>query len=155
MKRPGLSEIAQLAEVVAAVAVIVSLLYVGRELRNNTAAIRANSLQGVADASGALLLTVASDSSLSRIRQLGSQDVSALNEAELYRYATLIRQSFFTLQNVYFQHELEVLDRRVWEGYRRVICDLSANPGVQATWHLHEHVLDPGFAAIFQNCGSG
>lgn len=143
-----------MAEVVAAVAVIVSLLYVGRELRSNTAAIRAGSLQGVADASAALLLTVAADSDLSRIRRLGNRDASALTEAEAYRYAILLRQSLLTLQNVYFQNELEVLDPRVWEGYRRVICDLSSNSGVQATWHLHEPVLDPGFATVFEDCRS-
>jgi hypothetical protein len=36
----GLAEIAQLAEIVAAVAVIVSLIYVGRERASNTAAMR-------------------------------------------------------------------------------------------------------------------
>jgi hypothetical protein len=155
MKRIGLSEIAQLAEVVAAVAVVVSLIYVGREVQSNTAAIRAASLQGVANASGEILLTVASDSALSRIRQLGSRDISLLNEAEVYRYGTLIRQTLLTLQNVYFQNELRVLDPRVWAGYHRVICDLWSNAGVQATWDHHRHTLDPGFVGIVESCSTG
>jgi hypothetical protein len=155
MKRPGLSKIAQLAEVVAAVAVVVSLIYVGREVQSNTAAIRAASLQGVANASGEILLTVASDSALSRIRQMGNRDISLLNEAEAYRYGTLVRQSLLTLQNVYFQNELGVLDPRVWAGYHRVICDVWSRPGVQATWDLHRHTLDPGFVGIVESCSTG
>jgi hypothetical protein len=61
MKKPTLGELAELAEIVAAVAVVLSLIYVGRELRNNSAAVRAESLQSVADASGQLLSTVASE----------------------------------------------------------------------------------------------
>lgn len=154
MKRPSLAEFAQLAEVVAALAVVVSLIYVGQELKSNTAAVRAESLQGVADASAQILLTTASDSALSRIRQLGGQDISLLNEAEAFRYATLLRQSLLTLQNVYFQNELEVLDPRVWAGYGRVICDLWSRPGARATWDLHRHALDPGFAELVESCSS-
>jgi hypothetical protein len=155
MKNPSLAEFAQLAEVVAALAVVVSLIYVGRELQSNTAAMRAESLQSVADASAQILLTTASDSALSRIRQLGIRDISLLTEAEAYRYGMLLRQSFFTLQNVYFQYQLEVLDPRVWAGYRRVICELWSRPGVRATWDLHRHALDPGFAELVENCAGG
>lgn len=155
MKKPTLAELAELAEIVAAVAVIVSLIYVGRELKSNTAAVRAESLQGVADASGQLLMTIASDSALSRIRQLGNQDLSLLNEAERYRYAVMLRQSLFTLQNVYFQNELDVLDSRVWEGYRKVVCELWSNAGVRATWRFHRDALDPGFAELMESCPSG
>jgi hypothetical protein len=155
MKKPTLAEFAQLAEVVAALAVVVSLVYVGRELKSNTAAMRAESLQGVADASAQILLTVTSDSALSRIRRLGNRDISLLTEAEAFRYGTLLRQSLFTLQNVYFQNQLQVLDSRVWAGYRRVICDLWSHPGVRATWDLHRRALDPGFAELVVNCSSG
>lgn len=154
MKKPTLAELAELAEIIAAVAVVISLIYVGRELQSNTAAVRAESLQSVADASGQLLTAVASDSALSRIRQLGSRDISLLTEAERYRFAITLRQSFFTLQNVYFQSELGVLEPRVWAGYQRVICELWSHPGVRATWDLHEHVLDPGFAELVEDCGA-
>jgi len=154
MKTPTLAQFAELAEIVAAVAVVLSLVYVGRELRSNTAAVRAASLQGVADASGQLLSTVASDSSLARIRQVGNRDVSLLTEAEAYRFGIMLRQSFFTLQNIYFQNELEVLDPRVWVGYRRVICELWSNPGVRSTWTQHRPALDPGFAELVEGCST-
>ena len=155
MKKPTLAELAELAEIIAAVSVVVSLVYVGRELKSNTAAVRAESLQGVADASGQLLSTVAADSVLARIRQVGNRDITRLNEAEAYRYGLLLRQSLLTLQNVYFQNELGVLDERVWEGYRRVVCELWSNSGVRATWELHRQALDPGFAAMVESCSTG
>ncbi len=155
MKKPSLAEAAQVAEVIAAVAVVVSLVYVGRELRSNTAAVRAESLQEVANASAEILLTTASDSALSRIRQLGDRDVSLLAEAEAYRYGTMTRQVLLNFQNVFFQHELEVLEPRVWQGYRRIICEYADNAGVRATWDWHRHALDPGFAELVEGCMAG
>lgn len=152
MRKPTLVEFAQIAEVVAAVAVIVSLVYLGWEVRSNTAAIRAASLQAVSNASSEILLTTAADSTLSRIRQMGSRDLGGLSEAEEYRYGVLLRQQWLSLQNVYFQNELEVIDPRVWRGYSFVICDSWSNPGVRASWSQHRHVLDSGFVALVEDC---
>lgn len=152
MKKPSLSEFAQLAEVVAALAVIISLVYVGRELRSNTAAIRAASLQSVASASAEILLTTAADSALSRIRQIGTDDITALTEAEAYRYHTLMRQVWLTFQNVYFQNELEVMDPRVWGGYTRIICSAWSNPSTPDTWPIHRPALDTGFVRFVESC---
>lgn len=155
MKSLTLAEFAQLAEVIAAGAVIVSLIYVGREVRSNTAAIRAASLQAVSNASSELLLTTAGDSALSRIRQVGNREVTSLSEEEVYRYLTLVRQQWLALQNVYFQNELEVLEPRVWHGYGRIICDAWSNPGIRATWPSHRHVLDSGFVSLVEECPGG
>ncbi len=38
MKKPELSELAHYAEIAAAIAVVVSLIYVGRQVQDNTAA---------------------------------------------------------------------------------------------------------------------
>ncbi len=143
-----------MAEVIAAVAVIISLIYVGRELQSNTAAIRASSLQSVSNASADILLSTATDSALSRIRQIGDEDLSGLTDAEAYRYHTLIRQVWLTLQNVYFQNELEVIDPRVWSGYARIICDAWSHPSTPDTWPIHRHTLDSGFAEFVEQCSS-
>ncbi|MDX1577132.1 MAG: hypothetical protein R3266_01555 [Gemmatimonadota bacterium] len=152
MRRPTLTETAQIAEVVAAVAVVISLVYVGRELRSNTAAVRAASVQEVANLSAEILLTTAADSALARLRQIGDRDPSRLGEADRYRYATLIRQAWLTMQNAYFQNELDVIDPRVWEGYGRIVCAMWSNPGIRATWPAHRGVLDSGFVAFVEAC---
>lgn len=154
MKKPNLSEIAQFAEVIAAVAVVISLVYVGREIQSNAAAVRAASVEGMARASGELLLTAASDSALSRMWQVGNRDVTLLSDAEAFRHALLTRQALLTLQNAYFQNELNVLEPRVWEGYHRIVCELSSNQGFQDTWHLHRNVLDDGFATMVDACSA-
>ena len=43
-----LAELAQVAEIIAAVAVVVSLVYVGIEVRSNTSAVRGAAMQAIA-----------------------------------------------------------------------------------------------------------
>jgi hypothetical protein len=152
MKRPTLVELAQVAEVIAAVAVVVSLVYVGKELRSNTAAVRGASLQAIMSAGSEALLGVASDSAFSRIRQIGDRDPSELSEAEAYRYRLILRQYWLAMQNVYIQSELELIDPRIWAGYAANICGAWSNPGARVTWPQHRPVLDAGFAEWVESC---
>lgn len=154
-KRPTshrLAAVAQIAEVVAAVAVVVSLVYVGRELESNTAAIRGSSVQEATIASSESLLNVASDSSLARILQLGRQDPSRLTEVEAVRYHSFRRQFLLIAQSVYLQNELGTIEPRAWRVYERIVCDLWDTPGTKETWPLHRHLLDEGFVALVEGC---
>ena len=152
MARPRLAELAQAAEVVAAVAVVVSLVYVGRELQTNTAAVRGAAQQSITSAQAEIVLLEASDSALARIRQIGDSDPSALTEAEAFRYHLLLRQIWINLQNVYLQNELGLIDPRLWSVNHRTICGVWSSPGVRTTWPGHRPVLDQGFISLVEAC---
>lgn len=147
-----LTAVAQIAEVVAAAAVVISLVYVGRELESNTAAIRGSSVQEATIASSESLLNVASDSSLARILQVGRQDPSRLTEVEALRYHSFRRQFLLIAQSVYLQNELGTIEPRAWRVYERIVCDLWDTPGTRETWPLHRHLLDEGFVALVEAC---
>lgn len=147
-----LAALAQIAQVVAAAAVVVSLLYVGRELRATTAAIQGSSVQEVTLSASQSLLSAATDSSLSRILQVGARDPSELTEAERYRREVFIRQFWLIMQNAYLQNELGTIDPRAWRVFHRIICDVWTRPGARASWSLHRHLMDDGFAALVESC---
>jgi hypothetical protein len=84
-----LSDWAQLSEVVAAVAVVVSLVYVGVGLRENTAAVRSAARQAVTSSSQDSLLAQASDPGLSHVRRVGDEVYASLSEDEKHQYVTL------------------------------------------------------------------
>lgn len=152
MKKPTLSALAQAAEIIAALAVVASLVYVGREVRSNTAAIRGTAVQEVSSASQEALISLAVDSALSRIHQIGTQDLSALTDAEAYRFNVLQRQIWLTMQNVFFQNEFGLLEPRVWAAYHRIICGAWANPGARDAWPNHRDALDRHFADLVEGC---
>ena len=65
MSRFNLAELGQIAEIVAAVAVVISLIYVGKEVQNNTSAVRGAAMQAIATTDADALMTIASDADLS------------------------------------------------------------------------------------------
>jgi hypothetical protein len=147
-----LAALAQVAQVIAAAAVVVSLVYVGRELSNTTAAIRSSSMQAATVSASQSLLNVASDSSLSRIVQVGRQDPSRLTGPEEFRRETFMRQFWLIMQNVYLQNELGTIDPRAWKVFERIICDARSTPGGKASWSMHRQLMDGGFTTLVEAC---
>jgi hypothetical protein len=152
VNKPGLSELAHFAEIAAAVAVVVSLIYVGRQVEDNTAAIRSATMQAVADSSDVALQNESADDDLSRIRMIGNADISALTELEAFRYHSLHRGQWLRMQNIHAQQQLGVLDDSFWYTYSRIICDIYAVPGVRTTWPGHSDVLAPDFVKFVESC---
>jgi hypothetical protein len=85
-----LSEFAQMAEIIAAIGVVVSLIFVGIGVRENTATARATSSQSIFDSSRQFLLDIALSEDLSRIRMLGEVNVGDLSEHEAARFRGLV-----------------------------------------------------------------
>ena len=152
MKRLNLAETAQLAEIVAAMAVIISLIYVGFQLKANTDAVRSASIQAITSTSIEVIGAQNADPELARIRRTGNEDFSALTADETYRYNILNRQIWLTFHNVYLQRNLGVTGGELWSTYERIICIDMLRPGVVATWSFHARVLDPGFVAMVEAC---
>lgn len=154
MKKLTLTEYAQIAEVVAAVAVVVSLVYVGIGLRDNTAAVRSASVQAITTTSQNGLIAESTSADLSRIRRIGDEDPEELDVDEARRYQTMYRQIWLSFQNVYFQRDLGTVGADLWGTYERIICTQFAQAGVRITWDDHASVLDPEFVAAAEACAT-
>ena len=154
MPKLKLAELAQIAEIVAAVVVVASLIYVGMEVRSNTSAIQGATMQALATSDAAALMTIASSAELSEIVRQGNQDASQLTPADAFRYAIFMRQFWLSFQNIHQQSELELIDLSVWQSYMSVICEMWSRPGVQNTWPNHLNVLEPSFVTVVEACES-
>jgi hypothetical protein len=147
-----LSEWAQIAEIVAAVAVVFSLIYVGFELQENTSAVRAASVQSTTTGIRDGLMMVASDADFTRIVRLGSYERSALSEDEAYRFGIFSRQHWLFFQGMWVQHSLDVLDDSAWQSYQQIICSVLRLPGNREDWPSHVNALNHEFVAWFEEC---
>ena len=90
-----------LLDLAGAGAVLIGLVLVGLQLRQNTAAVEAASLQNQTDASTDYLLLVASDSELSRIWPDAPTNPGQLSEIDSVRYFLISRAPWLRMQNAY------------------------------------------------------
>ncbi len=133
-------------------AVIAGLVFVGLEIRTNTAAVRSASVQEITSLSAEALADLASDSALAHLRLRGDADPASLSEVESYQYFAYYRGYWLRFQNVYLQRQLGVLEAGVWETYEQTICNDIQTPGVRSEWAAHVGVLTDEFVALVEAC---
>ena len=108
-----LSDWASIAEVVSAMAVVISLLYVGFQINQNTNEVRAaNRQQLVSRSHSATLSTAASPELAGAVAKAG--DGSTLTSLELSQYGYLVRSMLYDVQEAYLLYREGRLDEEYW-----------------------------------------
>jgi hypothetical protein len=146
-----------LMELLGGLAVLVGLMFVGFELKQNTEAVQASTLQNLTDESQEYLLLLAQDEELNRIwRQAVAEGVDTLNESEASRLVFLYRAQWIRFQNAYLQWRRGTLDDEDWAFYRGVICRKEGDSGSPSlrgsTWPDHRAALTEGFVNFVETC---
>jgi hypothetical protein len=122
--------ISAIGQIVGALAVVVSLIYLGREIRSNARAARVASLHDINRWLGELV----EHPNLGELYYRGIHDLASLENADLVRFSTLMVQLFYIHQELYYQQLDGHLDPRLSDGLDAVMRDINAYPGVQAWW---------------------
>ena len=141
-------------EVFGIIAVVVSLVLLFYEVRENTVAVRANTTQQIMDSSRQFLLDIALDEELTRITIAGREDLSNLTAIEMERFRGYMRGNWLFLQNIWIQNTLGVIDPRVWTTYEGIFCEIFAGQlGTMRLWSAEKnHGFDPEFVAHVDRC---
>lgn len=150
-------ELNSLMELIGGLAVLVGLIFVGFELKQNTEAVQASTLQNLTDESQEYLLLLAQDEELNRIwRQAVAEGIGSLNESEASRLVFLYRAQWIRFQNAYLQWRRGTLDDEDWAFYRGVICRKEGDAGSPSlrgtTWPDHRGALTERFVAFVEQC---
>jgi hypothetical protein len=150
MAKLTLSSWASIAEIVSAIAVVLSLIYVATEMRGNTRAVEAATLVEVNKIAREHLLLVSSSPEANRIEAIGDEDHSQLSFEELQRYKWYVRSFWLGMQTVFRQHDLGILPDEEWAVYNDVICSNIEAPGKRSLWSGTD--LIPQFVRVVEAC---
>lgn len=102
MNRRPLSELASIAEIIASIAVVISLLFVGVQIYNNTAVIRASQSNDLYDALREVEVAVLSNPHLMNAVDKGMAGRrSEMSEEEIVYFQNYISQSFTVWEQAY------------------------------------------------------
>ena len=134
MKKINLSDLGNLAEAIAALGVIISLVYLSVQIQQNTKAVRASSYQDVANGISIFQISLAENEELSDIYQKGIKDLKQLSPVESVRFEMIIGQLFVKYDvAVYFYHH-RLIDETAIMPYNKLILLMLENPGVAEWW---------------------
>lgn len=136
-----------IAEGIAAVGVVLSLLFVALQIRQNTVAIRAQTRQQLADASANFLLSMAT-TDLGELwgRFIEGDDFTA---AEWSRLTPALVAAVRGLENVYLQYQDGVIDRSALESYGWRGSQMYESDAFAAWWQVNSSRFNPDFVRAF------
>ena len=102
-------------EAIGLVAIVLSIIFLAFEVRQNTQAMRATAIQATTDVARQQLLMLVTDQDAHRIEMLGHNDPNQLTLEEQRRYFYMIRSFWLGMQGLFRQWQLGVLPDEEWK----------------------------------------
>ena len=145
-----------IGEVVAGAAVIASLVFVGLELRQNTAAIQAQTRQGLADRGGQFITSISENPELARAFDLmwnpygGTPRDVVLTYTDSVQARSALVGLLRHIENVYLQYHEGVVDETVLNSYGFRNTPVFQGPEFAEFWPLLRDRFDERFVTAFE-----
>ena len=140
-----ISYYSELAQIISAMAVVISLIYVGLQIRQNTLTTQAAMRQSVADNDITFLMSFIDNSIIAEATsKIASGDSLTIKEKE-----QLIAQqqvNFRVFENAHYQYVNNLLEFEVWERYETIILRLlRTNEAAIEQWKRNSHTYTKAF----------
>ena len=144
-QRISLDDLGNIGEFVGAIAVVVSLIYLAIQIRQNTRAVRTSTFHGVTDSFNLVNTTIANDESLARIFRVGSENLSDLTPDEQVRFGFLFLAAFRIFETLYYQDRHGTGDPALWAAEGGTMAALLGGPGALQWWESNPLSFTPEF----------
>jgi hypothetical protein len=141
----NLTDLANIGQVIGAIAVVISLIYVALQIRQNTNAVRAATAQSVHEHFANWYTTFASDASLSGVVISGLKDYGSLSETDKARLVAIFMAFLSYSQNAFLKWRQGLLAPSLWLGWEQVIMNLVCAPGGKAFWKERSYLFGEEF----------
>ncbi len=138
--------LAAIAELLGAVAVVASLLYLAIQVRQNTRQARLAAQQATVHELGHALRAQAQDREWATLLSRALNGLDDLDTVERVQFLSHVGSIFRLYESAYLHFQDGTLDPRFWRGFERAIADVIGYPGIQAALALRRHHLTDEFA---------
>lgn len=123
----NLENFANLADIVSSIGVVVSLIYVSVQIRQNTRAQKAATYNTLTSNTVAILSPFLAEPEITEFIVRVQTDPGAATPAEKLRFHTFLLIGFRHWDNLYFQFRTGALDKEMWQSYDRTMSKWMDN----------------------------
>ena len=149
-----LQDLGNLGELISAIAVVISLVYLAVQIRQNTKTLRASTYQAVLDSSRADNALVLVHPHLERVYRVGRRDPTALTDEERPLFRHLLAQLLLNHEALFLQHQHGTIDEDLWRRRQVALQAFVSQPGVRQWWAgsaLVRRNFDTGFQELVES----
>jgi GMP synthase PP-ATPase subunit len=143
--KPRLKDVASIAEVIGAIAIIISLVYVGIQVDDSTRAVRSATANETATAISAWYAEVGIDANATQVFLDGIADPESLSREETGQFIYMMHGLMLQYQAAYYLSQEGTLDEELRESVTNTILGIRDQPGIHLYWRQRGKLFKPSF----------
>jgi len=143
--------IGAIGELLGAFLVLVTLVYLSLQIRNNTKEVKSESAHRVTDSFNQLNLLVASDERLAELWHKGVANYDDLSDSEKASFGFIQLAAFRIYDSLYYQIQRGTGNKQLWKGEINTIRWLLSCPGMRSWWRQQQFAFSPSFHEYIDN----
>jgi len=140
-----LSECAQIAEIVSAFAIVLSLIFVGFQMKDNAKATRSATANATVAAISAWYAGIGQNEQLSALHLKGVESPDSLTHEQWFRFVFNMHAVMLNFQNSYYLGNEGTLDYEIRDSLTAVLLAAKGLPGFQRYWEQRRSIFLPEF----------
>lgn len=137
-----------IAEVAASIGVILSLIYLGIQIRNQNVESKIASVNELVSQYLNANRDLSRDRELAKLMFHGFQDFDALRGAERLQFSAYMTGLCRSSESMFQQRLAGRLDESIWSGYFQSLKDLFLYPGIRSWWSTREHWFSEEYRSL-------
>ncbi len=119
------------AEIVGAISVVASLVFVGFQLRQNTRATKLSTTNELLTQFEDAVKDIGSNENIASLLFRGVPDPDSLEGIEQYRFTLLCQSYYFYMAKAHYQFRSETLEPEMWQAIQSQMANFMNAPGMQ------------------------
>jgi len=145
-----LQDLGNLGEILGAVGVIVSLLYLAIQIRQNTRSLRASTYQAFSESFRDFRNLLIGNERLGAVWGRGLRSRSELAEPERARFDALLMNFLRGVEVSFYQEANGLLDSEFYKGWIEEALEIWRLPGPREWWSENAQFFNPEFRALWE-----
>lgn len=140
--------IGAVGEIVGALAVFLTLVYLAMQIRQNTKAIQATASHASVSEVNQVRASMYENADLAQLYVQGLAKPDDLDETGRVQFRLLLHNIFLSVSNIHDQTRFTGLSQSTWESQLIILGRLLATPGGQWFWHQSRLEFEETFRGI-------
>ena len=137
--------VAALAELIGAVAVIITVAYLAVQIRQNTKTAHSGVQQGMLHPLHSVWLALSQDPELARLLIKANREYESLTPEEALRFGSFVNDILAIWSSVRLQHQRSFVDAELWQSWDANFRKVFQAPGFQRVWESEKDTWHADF----------
>jgi hypothetical protein len=135
-----LNELGSLGEFVGAIAVVISLVYLALQIRQNTRAVQSTIHQAMLDGIMRVSASLSDSGGMARIVQKANDDYENLTDDERIRFEAYADRTVANYETAFHNWQGSMIDPALWRSWSLSILSDLSDPGLRRYWEEKKHL---------------